>query len=62
MVNNEKKKLVLIQAAEEFAPEAYTDEYRQRVLAMIEKKPKGETITVAPTRPAAGPVIDLWKL
>jgi len=29
---------------------------------MIEEKQKGQKITVAPTRPAAGPVIDLEAL
>ena len=47
-------------SSDEFHPEAYKDEYRERVLAMLEQKAKGQEITVAP--PAAPPraeVIDI---
>jgi DNA end-binding protein Ku len=45
-----------------FEPEKYQDEYRLRVLAMIEDKVKGREITAAP-QPAAkpGPLIDLME-
>ena len=32
----------------EFEPDKYHDEYRERVLAMIDKKIKGQEITIAP--------------
>jgi DNA end-binding protein Ku len=45
-----------------FEPEKYKDEYRLRVLAMIDEKMKGHEITTAP-QPAhkPGPVIDLME-
>jgi DNA end-binding protein Ku len=45
-----------------FEPEQYQDEYRLRVLAMIDEKVKGREITVPP-QPAAkpGPLIDLME-
>ena len=45
-----------------FEPEKYKDDYRLRVLAMIDAKLKGREITTAP-QPAhkAGPVIDLME-
>jgi DNA end-binding protein Ku len=36
-------------ARDDFKPEHYQDEYRQRVMAMIDKKVAGEEITTAPT-------------
>jgi DNA end-binding protein Ku len=42
-----------------FEPEKYSDEYRDRVLALIEKKARGETITLAEPVPRAAPVVDL---
>jgi DNA end-binding protein Ku len=53
--------LIIKLSSEEFEPEAYTDEYRERVLAMIEEKQKGQKITVSPPRPTAAPVIDLME-
>jgi len=46
-------------SSENFEPENYDDEYRERVLALLDEKAKGRQITVAPKRPAAGHVIDL---
>ena len=47
---------------DQFVPEEYHDEYRLRVLAMIDAKLKGREITTAP-QPAhkPGPVIDLME-
>lgn len=36
---------------ENFEPENYDDEYRERVLALLDEKAKGRQITVAPKRP-----------
>jgi DNA end-binding protein Ku len=38
---------------------SYRDENRDRVLAMIDEKVKGQEITVPPNAPAPGRVIDL---
>lgn len=49
-------------ATEEFKPESYQDEYRQRVLALISSKVEGKEITAAPMPAAKGPqVIDLME-
>ena len=43
-------------SSEDFAPERYADEYRERALAMIEKKVKGQEIkAVAPVAAAHRP-------
>jgi DNA end-binding protein Ku len=48
-------------AKDEFKPEQYADEYRRRVLDMLEKKVEGREITAAPA-PAERPrVIDLME-
>jgi len=44
---------------EEFAPTQYADEYRERVLELINKKVEGQEITVAPTEAPRAQVIDL---
>ena len=43
-------------------PEKYHDEYRERFLAMIDQKVKGEEITVAPPAPerGRGKVVDIF--
>ena len=43
----------------EFAPEKYHDEYREKVLDLIERKASGEEITVQPEAPAPAKVPDL---
>jgi DNA end-binding protein Ku len=49
-------------ATDEFKPESYQDEYRQRVLALINSKVEGKEITAAPMPAAKGPqVIDLME-
>jgi DNA end-binding protein Ku len=42
-----------------FEPEKYEDEYTARVLDFVKKKAEGEEITVSPTPPQRGKVIDL---
>jgi DNA end-binding protein Ku len=43
----------------EFEPERYHDEYREKVLELIEKKASGEEIAVQPEAPAPAKVPDL---
>ena len=44
-----------------FEPERYADEYRERALAMIEKKVEGQEIkAVAPTPRHSGQVVDIF--
>jgi DNA end-binding protein Ku len=45
--------------ATEFEPERYRDEYREKVLELIEAKASGEEIAVAPEAPAPAKVPDL---
>ena len=48
--------------SDEFEPARYKDEYRIRVLAMLDEKSKGREITVAaPEVPRHGQVIDLMQ-
>lgn len=42
-----------------FEPEKYHDEYREKVLDLIEKKAEGQTVTLQPAAPEGGKVIDL---
>ena len=46
-------------SSENFEPQAYDDEYRERMLALLDEKAKGRQITVAPKPPPVGRVIDL---
>ena len=46
-------------ANDEFTPERYTDEYRQRVLEMVEQKVEGQEVTVAEPAAPRAQVIDL---
>jgi DNA end-binding protein Ku len=46
-------------ATDEFKPEKYTDEVRERVLALIQQKVDGEEITLAPTEEPKTQIIDL---
>ena len=43
----------------EFEPEKYRDEYRDKVLDLIERKASGEEIAVQPEAPAPAKVPDL---
>jgi DNA end-binding protein Ku len=40
--------------AEEFNPDSYKDEYRIRVLAMVDEKSKGKEVTIAAPAPERG--------
>lgn len=51
-------KMLIEQLSHPFEPEKYTDEYRENLLSMIEKKIAGEEIKVAPQKAQAN-VIDL---
>jgi DNA end-binding protein Ku len=48
--------------SEEFHPESYEDEYRIRVLAMLDEKSKGKEVTIAPPPPQrGGKVVDIME-
>ncbi len=48
--------------SEEFNPENYEDEYRIRVLAMLDEKSKGKEITIsAPAPQRGGKVVDIME-
>jgi DNA end-binding protein Ku len=53
------RKLVEQLSTEEFHPERYKDEYRDRVQEVVEKKVAGEEVTAAAPEPARAQVIDL---
>lgn len=46
-------------ASDEFRPDSYRDEVRDRVLALIQQKVEGEEITVAPAEEPQTQIIDL---
>ena len=48
-------------ANEEFNPEQYGDEYRQRVLALIDQKAEGKEVTLAAPQAQRAQVIDLME-
>ncbi|HEX6307183.1 MAG TPA: Ku protein [Longimicrobiales bacterium] len=48
-------------ATEEFRPDAYRDEVRERVLELIQRKIEGEDITEAPTEAPQTQIIDLME-
>ena len=48
-------------ASDEFHPEAYKDEVRERMLALIQRKVEGEDITVAPTAEPEHKIIDIME-
>jgi DNA end-binding protein Ku len=48
-------------ATETFSPERYTDEYRHRVLGMINQKAEGQEVTVSEPAAPRGQVIDLME-
>jgi DNA end-binding protein Ku len=48
--------------SEEFSPENYKDEYRIRVLAMLDEKSKGKEVTIsAPAPERGGKVVDIME-
>jgi DNA end-binding protein Ku len=48
-------------ASDEFKPESYKDEVRERMLALIQRKVDGEDITVAPTAEPEHKIIDIME-
>ncbi len=48
-------------ASEQFSPERYTDEYRHRVLGMINQKVEGQEVTVSEPAAPRAQVIDLME-
>jgi DNA end-binding protein Ku len=48
-------------ASDEFKPEAYKDEVRERMLALIQRKVEGEDITLAPTAEPEHKIIDIME-
>jgi DNA end-binding protein Ku len=46
---------------DEFKPDQYEDEYRQRVLDLMQKKVEGQEVTVAAPAPPRAQVIDLME-
>ena len=48
-------------SAEGFEPEKYRDEYRERFLATVDQKLKGQQVTVQPPAPERqGKVVDIF--
>jgi DNA end-binding protein Ku len=48
-------------SSDEFKPERFEDQYRQRVLDLVQKKVEGEQVTVAAPAPPRAQVIDLME-
>jgi DNA end-binding protein Ku len=48
-------------ASDEFKPDSYKDEVRERMLALIERKVEGEDITLAPTAEPEHKIIDIME-
>ena len=48
-------------ASEHFSPERYTDEYRHRVMGMINQKAEGQEVTISEPAAPRGQVIDLME-
>ena len=48
-------------ASDEFKPESYKDEVRDRMLALIERKVEGEDITLAPAAEPEHKIIDIME-
>jgi DNA end-binding protein Ku len=46
---------------DEFKPEQYADEYRQRVLDVINRKVEGQEVTIAAPAPPRAQVVDLME-
>jgi DNA end-binding protein Ku len=48
-------------ASDEFKPELYKDEVRERMLALIQRKVEGEDITLAPTAEPEHKIVDIME-
>jgi DNA end-binding protein Ku len=48
-------------SSDEFKPESYRDEVRERMLALIQRKVDGEDISVAPTAEPENKIIDIME-
>jgi len=48
-------------SSDEFRPEKYTDEVRERILELIQRKVDGEDITVSPTEEPEHKIIDIME-
>jgi DNA end-binding protein Ku len=48
-------------ASDEFNPQSYKDEVRERMLALIQRKVEGEDITLAPTAEPEHKIIDIME-
>ncbi len=48
-------------SSDEFRPEQYKDEVKERTLALIKQKAEGEALTVAPVAEPQGQIIDLME-
>jgi DNA end-binding protein Ku len=48
-------------AADDFKPERYADEYRERLLGMLTQKVEGKEVVTPSPEPARAPVIDLME-
>jgi DNA end-binding protein Ku len=48
-------------AADDFKPERYADEYRDRLLGMLNQKAEGKEVVTPAPEPAKAPVIDLME-
>ncbi|HZP41258.1 MAG TPA: Ku protein [Candidatus Binatia bacterium] len=55
------RKLVDQLSSDEFRPDQYRDEYRERLLAVVQRKVAGEEVTAAEPPPARAQVIDLME-
>jgi DNA end-binding protein Ku len=55
------KQLVEQAAADEFQPQNYKDEVRERVLELIQRKVDGEDITVTPSEEPETKIIDMME-
>ena len=53
------RKLIEQLSADDFHPERYRDEYRERVQEVVQKKVEGQEVTAAEPAPARAQVIDL---
>jgi DNA end-binding protein Ku len=55
------RKLIAQLSSDEFHPERYKDEYRERVQEVVQKKVEGQEVTAAEPTPAHAQVIDLME-